>query len=99
VTESFLHTPDAFYAWCFDHGRLHRFLLAEGTWCTAAWVPLVGSTEAEALSNKKVAWGDAQFFDQLTLDRQGGLIALADQKKELLANRPTPLPEEMPECR
>lgn len=83
------------YAWCFDHGRLHRFLAEEGTWCTAAWVPLDGDTEEGALTHKQLVWGDAQFFHQLTHDRQGGLINMDNRRKSLLKSRPTPLPKEL----
>lgn len=86
-------TETVTYAWCFDHGKLHRFLAEEGEWCTAAWVPLDGATEGEALAQKQLTWGEAQFFDQLTLDRKGGLINLTDRRNQLLAARPTPLPE------
>jgi hypothetical protein len=81
------------FAWCFDHGRLHKFHVEEGAWCTAAWVPLEGSTEEDALMHKQLTWGDAQFFDQLTLERQGGLINMTDRREKLLASKPTPLPE------
>ena len=69
------------YAWCFDHGRLHTFLAEEGTWCTAAWVALDAPSEQEALKQKELIWGPAEFFDQLPLDRQGGLIGMMDARK------------------
>lgn len=66
-------------AWCFDHGRLHRFG-EDGEWCTAAWVTLDGDTDEEALEQKRLIWGPAEFFDQLDLDRQGGLIAVTSAR-------------------
>lgn len=86
---------DAIYAWCFDHGRLHRFLLSEGCWCTAAWVQLTGSTEEEAMESKQLIWGEAQFFDQLDLIRQGGLLNMSDSRERLLKSRPKPVVEEL----
>lgn len=62
-------------AWCFDHGLLHHFG-EDGEWCTAAWVLLTGDTDEEALKQKDLIWGSAQFFDQLPLDRQGGLVGM-----------------------
>lgn len=78
------------YAWCFDHGALHRFVRAEGAWCSAAWVPLDGSTKGEALRHKQLVWGHAQFFDQLPLDRQGGLINTMDGRELLWKFNPEP---------
>ncbi|MFE0472547.1 hypothetical protein ACFW2V_13125 [Streptomyces sp. NPDC058947] len=74
------------FGWCFDHGRLHRFAenldeVGKSKQCSAAWVPLVGSTEEEALEYKQLAWGPAQFFHQLTLDRQGGLIGILEKRR------------------
>lgn len=66
-------------AWCFDHGTLHRFG-KDGEWCTAAWVALDGDTDEEALEQKRLIWGTAEFFDQLDLDRQGGLIAVTSAR-------------------
>lgn len=71
------------FAWCFDHGRLHTFL-PDGNpneVCSAAWVQLHGDSEEEALNQKQLVWGDAQFFDQLSLDRQGGLIAITEMRR------------------
>lgn len=74
------------YGWCFDHGRLHTFLSSEGSWCTAAWVPLDAATEEEALEQKLLAYGGAQFFDQLPLDRQGGVIAISEARRGAAAS-------------
>lgn len=52
-----------FYAWCFDHGRQHRF---EGApWCTARWVTLTGATEEAALDDKRARFRDARFLHHL----------------------------------
>lgn len=45
------------FAWCFDHGRLHR----DPGWCTASWVPLAGATEDEAMADKRRRFGAAEF--------------------------------------
>ena len=65
--------PDRF-AWCFDHGRIHRFGADETPWCDAAWVWLAGLTEAEAMADKQTSYGDVQFFDQLTREQQLAII-------------------------
>lgn len=52
------------YAWCFDHGRMHVFD-PEKPWCTAAWVPLDGHAEAEAVADKQTRYGNAQFLHDL----------------------------------
>ncbi|MFD3363661.1 hypothetical protein ACFWW5_11215 [Streptomyces albidoflavus] len=66
VSESMMTSPQVpTYAWCLDHGRLHRFTQKEGAWCSALWVALVGEDETTALADKRIRFGDAQFFDQL----------------------------------
>ena len=72
-------------AWCFDHGTLHRF--DDDNWCTAAWVALDGSTDEEALRQKELIWGPAQFFDQLDLDRQGGLVGMLMTRRDRKTER------------
>jgi hypothetical protein len=59
---------DTFYAWCFSHGRLHRF--TDEPWCTATWTRLDGDTEADAIANKIGRYGDAQFVHQLPAEQQ-----------------------------
>ncbi|MFI8903885.1 hypothetical protein ACIGO7_37760 [Streptomyces virginiae] len=66
--------PDMNYAWCFDHGVLHRFSPAEGPWCTGTWVQLPGVSEDLALEAKERQYGEARFFDQLTLEQQVMLV-------------------------
>lgn len=56
------------FAWCFSHGRLHRF--TREPWCTATWVRLNGTTEDEALAAKRARFGDAQFLRHLPLEQQ-----------------------------
>lgn len=63
------------FVWCFDHGRMHNF--SEGAWCTAWWVVLIGTTEAEALGDKVSRFGDARFYDQLPLEQQ---VKLAEER-------------------
>ncbi|MEU3464463.1 hypothetical protein ABZ721_31485 [Streptomyces sp. NPDC006733] len=59
----------AWFAWCFDHGRLHTFAAVTAPWCTAAWVRLHGDTEAEALQDKVGRFGSCVYFDQLSADQ------------------------------
>ena len=69
------------YAWCFSHGRDHRF---DGEpWCTATWTPLAGRTEEEALRDKEERFGDAQFLHQLPAERQLLLIQLTDGRHDV----------------
>jgi hypothetical protein len=60
------------FAWCFSHGRLHRFL--KKPWCTATWARLAGTTEAEALADKAARFGDATFSNDLPLETQVELM-------------------------
>lgn len=62
------------YAWCLDHGRLHRFAQKDGAWCSALWVELNGNDEQSALADKHDRFGEAQFFDQLPLKDQREII-------------------------
>jgi hypothetical protein len=66
------------FAWCFSHGRLHRF--ARPPWCTATWARLAGATEAEAMADKDARFGGAQFMHQLPLETQLELVELADRQ-------------------
>ncbi len=73
-------TGPAWFAWCFDHGRMHTFVprgeedAPEGAWCTAGWVKLDGATEEEATTDKVSRFGDARFAHQLPSDTQIVLI-------------------------
>jgi hypothetical protein len=64
------------FAWCFSHGRLHRFAGPDAPWCTAHWAPLSGVTEAEAYRDKVTRFGSVQFIDSLTGEQQLALIDL-----------------------
>ncbi|CAL9665298.1 hypothetical protein SUDANB126_07208 [Streptomyces sp. enrichment culture] len=64
------------YAWCFDHGRLHRFPRGEEPWCTAAWVALAATTTEQALRAKQAAYGEARFLDGLSAQAQPEVIEL-----------------------
>jgi len=66
------------YAWCFDHGTLHRFHADEKPWCSAAWVSFAAPTEELALDAKHAAYGDAVFLDQLPLDKQLEVIEIRE---------------------
>ncbi|MFY1686391.1 hypothetical protein [Plantactinospora sp. WMMB782] len=61
--------PTTTYAWCFSHGRMHKFVAPEGPWCSASWLPL-GEDEEAAYSAKAARVGDAQFMDDLPLEVQ-----------------------------
>ena len=73
-----MSTPTGEWAWCFSHGRLHRFASGEEPWCTATWAWLRGATENEALVDKSITYGDAQFLHHLP----------AEQQLQLIQNRP-----------
>ncbi len=62
------------FAWCFSHGRLHRF--TNRPWCTATWVPLTGTTEDDALADKAARFGDAVFIDHLPLEQQAAVCGV-----------------------
>lgn len=65
---------DSEWAWCFSHGRLHRFTSGDEPWCTATWTRLTGATEDEALADKQARFGDAQFLHHLPDEQQLQLI-------------------------
>lgn len=69
------------YAWCFDHGTLHRFQPGTTPWCTAAWIHLDAYSEEVALAIKRRAWGDARFLDELTLEQQLTIVELAASRQ------------------
>lgn len=62
------------WAWCFSHGRIHRFTPDQDPWCTATWTWLDGATEADALTYKTATYGDSQFLHQLPAEQQLQLI-------------------------
>ncbi|MFJ1936863.1 hypothetical protein ACIOGZ_29915 [Kitasatospora sp. NPDC088160] len=67
----------AAFAWCFDHGRLHRFAADDEPWCTAAWVSLPGGSADEALKAKHERFGNAVFFDHLPSEQQLALVNIS----------------------
>lgn len=56
------------FAWCFSHGRMHRFTAEP--WCTATWARLAGTKGVEAAADKWGRFGDAHFLHQLPLEQQ-----------------------------
>lgn len=72
---SSIDQPAIKFAWCFSHGRLHRFV--GEPWCTASWMPLFGKTEESAMGAKQRAWGDAQFVHELPDDKQMIVISFS----------------------
>lgn len=75
-------SPADLHAWCFDHGRAHVFVAGTTPWCTAAWVGFVAVSAEQALEAKQAAYGDAQFFDQLTADHQLEVIEICASRTE-----------------
>jgi hypothetical protein len=69
------------YAWCFDHGALHRFQPRETPWCAGAWIHLDAYSEEAALAIKQRAWGEARFLDELTPDQQVTITGLAASRR------------------
>lgn len=71
--------PSTFFAWCFSHGRMHHF---DGEpWCTASWVGFTAATEQAALEAKQHAYGDAEFLDQLPVDKQIEVIEIGEGRR------------------
>lgn len=56
------------FAWCFSHGRMHRF--TADPWCTAEWVRLDGTSQVEAEADKVARFGGAVFLHHLPLEQQ-----------------------------
>ncbi|MFG1858444.1 hypothetical protein ACGFJT_41895 [Actinomadura geliboluensis] len=73
LTEPAESTP--LYAWCFSHGRLHRFHADPArAWCTATWMPLEGESEDAALADKNTRYGQALFDHELARDQRLAVI-------------------------
>ena len=66
------------YAWCFDHGTLHRFAEGDEPWCPAVWLPFTAANEEQALEAKQYAYADAQFFSELPVDKQLEVIQIRE---------------------
>lgn len=69
-------SPADLHAWCFDHGRAHVFAAGTTPWCSAAWVGFAAACAGQALEAKQAAYGDAQFFDQLSTVHQLEVIEI-----------------------
>lgn len=70
------------YAWCFDHGALHRFQPRATPWCTAAWIHLDAYSEEVALAIKQRAWGDARFLHELAAEQQATIVGLTASRRD-----------------
>ncbi|MGW2109404.1 hypothetical protein [Streptomyces sp. NPDC001948] len=81
-------TPDT-HAWCFDHGRAHTFKGGKEPWCGAAWVAFAATSAKEALTAKQAAYGDAQFFHQLSAADQLDVIKIRGTRSEAPAQQQT----------
>lgn len=69
------------YAWCFDHGRLHRFQPRATPWCTAAWIHLDAYSEEAAVAIKQRAWGHARYLYELSPEQQATITELAARRR------------------
>lgn len=72
----------AHYAWCFSHGALHTFPVDHTPWCTAVWIAFTATNEAEALTSKHAIYGDAQFLDELPVEKRIEVIETTDARRE-----------------
>ncbi len=63
---------DESFAWCFSHGRLHRF--NSQPWCTADWVRLPGASQDEARAAQVERFGEAVFLHHLPLEQQAEIV-------------------------
>jgi hypothetical protein len=62
--------PTVTFAWCFSHGRLHKFAPDVEPWCTGNWVAFVARSEEEAMEAKVASYGEAVSFDDLPYDKK-----------------------------
>lgn len=74
--------PPITYAYCFDHGDLHRFPKDGTPWCTAAWVAFTATNETDTLAAKRAAYGDARFLGDLPAEKQIEVIEIAEARRE-----------------
>lgn len=88
-----MNTP--VFAWCFDHGVLHRFRPRDhASWCTGRWVHLDAYVEATALGMKQEGWGDARFLHDLNPDQQATIAKSAEMRNQLDSQACVHLPVE-----
>ncbi len=73
--------PKITYAWCFDHGIMHRFNVGDEPWCTARWVAFTATTAGEAQAAKTEAYGAAYFLSQLPADKQLEVIKIGQARR------------------
>ncbi|MCM8552309.1 hypothetical protein [Streptomyces sp. STCH 565 A] len=69
------------YAWCFDHGIMHRFHGGDEPWCTARWVAFTATTAEEAHAAKTKAYGDARFLHELPASKQLEVIEIGGARQ------------------
>ncbi|MGW5711566.1 hypothetical protein [Streptomyces olivaceus] len=69
------------FAWCFDHGIMHRFHIGDEPWCTARWVAFTAATAEEAQAAKAEVYGDAHFLDQLPAEKQLEVIEVGQARR------------------
>jgi hypothetical protein len=79
-------TDFAWYAWCFDHGCMHRFKHVKTAWCAARWRPFDAYDEQSAIGMKRDLYGDAKFLHELTDEQQLNVIEQAARRNQQLAN-------------
>ncbi|MFJ8133985.1 hypothetical protein [Streptomyces hydrogenans] len=72
------HRPGDTYVYCFSHGLPHVFEADKERTCEATWVPFNVASAEELLEAKEAAYGDAQFFDQLTLSQKLEVLEIRD---------------------
>ncbi|MFF5639522.1 hypothetical protein [Streptomyces sp. NPDC012825] len=76
------HQPGDTYAYCFSHGCLHVFEAGKEPSCGATWVAFNAACEEEALEAKEAAYGDARFFDELSLPHKLEVLETRDTWRE-----------------
>lgn len=69
------------FAWCFDHGVMHRFPVGDEPWCTARWVAFTATTAEEAHAAKTEAYGDARFLYELPASKQLEVIEIGGARQ------------------
>ncbi|KQX27544.1 hypothetical protein ASD97_24910 [Streptomyces sp. Root63] len=72
----------AHYAWCFSHGATHTFPTGTAPWCTGLWIAFTATTEAETLASKCAHYGEAQYLDELPVEKQIEVIETTDARAD-----------------